>query len=536
MMLREQWRRRPELLPIAIYALLALLVVPIYPHFLSPNEFSRWVVNVAIVEDHTLEVSRAVQFLGSAFEDLSIVDGRLYSNKAPGAALVALPAYAAARTVTGPPTSANLRFTLTVMRLMAATLPALLLALLVAAAARRHGCSEPRIVFAVVTLLFATPLFAYGLLLFSHALAAFALFAAWLMLFSPPAQTFRGMWNEIAAGAAIGLAVLSEYPLAIAALLLILCALPSLRLRGMLRVALGGLPFAVALGAYNAAAFGSPFSLGSGHEAEPQYRALAQSGIFGIGVPSPAVLLRILFDPSKGLFILSPILLLAFAGLQAARRALPLPAFVALLVTPAAIVLTYAGYPNWHGGWTVGVRYVVAALPFLALLIAFTRTRWIDALLLGASALAISLTTLIFPFVPPAFPLPWASFAWPLLRNGLIAPNLLHAMATPLALSVPFAAVALALLTTVRGFRSAIAAAGATAMLLAGIAISSHYPLASGERLMLGFIEEVQFGVDGAVARALPPGASAPRVEERARRQKLLLPDDWPFRAAASSK
>src|SRR2546428_13074955 len=88
---------------IVLYAVLALLTVPVFPHFLSPNEFSRWIVAAALVDDHSLEVSRVNSRFGGRIEDLSRVDGRLYSNKAPGVALLGLPAYAAVRVIAGPP-------------------------------------------------------------------------------------------------------------------------------------------------------------------------------------------------------------------------------------------------------------------------------------------------------------------------------------------------------------------------------------------------------------------------------------------------
>src|SRR5438045_42930 len=83
--------------PVLLYAFLATIVIPIYPHFPSPNELTRWALAAAIVDDHTLEVTRQVAPFGAGFEDLSEVNGHLYSNKAPGAALVGLPAYALAR-------------------------------------------------------------------------------------------------------------------------------------------------------------------------------------------------------------------------------------------------------------------------------------------------------------------------------------------------------------------------------------------------------------------------------------------------------
>src|SRR4030095_4516001 len=103
--------------------------------------------------------------------------------------------------------------------------------------------------------------------------------------------------------------------------------------------------------------------------------------------------------PSKGLFVLSPILLLSFAGVHAAWKAMPRSTFAALIATPLSILLLFAGYPNWFGGWTVGARYLVASIPFLAVLIAFAADTMLEALLLGASITVIAIVSLVFPFI-----------------------------------------------------------------------------------------------------------------------------------------
>jgi len=204
---------------ILLYAVLALLTVPVFPHFLSPNEFSRWIVAAALVDDHSLEVSRVNARFGGRIEDLSRIDGRLYSNKAPGVALLGLPAYAAVRVIVGPPDPATSRITLTAMRWMASTLPTVLLAWMMLRAGRRFGVSESALKWVLAVLLFATPLFAYGMLLFSHALTAFALFSAWTLLFT---DTFGR--RPAIAGALMGLAVLSEYTSAVVLALFLICA------------------------------------------------------------------------------------------------------------------------------------------------------------------------------------------------------------------------------------------------------------------------------------------------------------------------
>lgn len=508
---------------VALFVLLSVVVVPVFPHFVSPNEMSRWAAAVAIVEHGTLEVTRPAKLLGPRMEDVSEFEGRLYSNKAPGATLVALPGFLAARPFTGPASERSLRPSLAAMRVAGATLPVLVLAALFARSAPEKGRRE-----ALFGLLFATPLLAYSLLLFSHALVAACLFGAWAALFGPDQERPSAL-RDVAAGALLGLAVLAEYPAAVPSLAL--AAVAGWRAPGrLLRIVLGGLPFAAALGAHNAACFGSPFRLSSGLERDPGFRELARQGLFGVGVPRPGILARLLLDPSKGLLVFSPFLLLVPAGLAAARRGLRPRAFLALVLAPLAILLTYAGYPNWHGGFTVGARYLVPALPFLVLPLAFLPSRPVTAALAGASTAAVALTTLVFPFVPPGFPLPWGSFSAPLLGEGLVAPNLFHLVSRPLAIAVPFALVLAASLAAVGRERIVPFAVGALVWTGAGLLLPRVAPLSPPLVVQRGYVEEVYFTRAGALARSMPEGVPVPpRLLARKAAEEALPPTPWPF-------
>lgn len=507
--------RKRAFAAIAIYALIAILVVPIFPHFVSPNEFTRWTTAVALVEMQTFEVTELLPLLGGNMEDVSVVQGHYYSNKAPGGVLAGLPAYAIARAIAGPPSPGNMRVTLSAMRLLASTVPLLLLALLLVRVCERLGGEQTAA--AVVALLFGTPLFAYGLLNFAHALTAAALFAAWALLFAQPSEK-----RDLIAGALIGLAVLSEYPAAIAGAVLVVFAATDGK--KLLRVIAGGLPFAVALAVYNRALFGSAFSLSSGFERDPQFREMAKHGVFGVGLPDPVALMQLLFGPTRGLFVFSPILLLALFAAPRMRNVMAPRMFWSLVAVPAVVVLFYSGYPNWHGGWTVGARYLVPALPFLAVFVAFARPGWLSSLLIGASVLASVVTSIVFPFVPPDVALPWGTFAGPLMSRGLIAPNLLHLAARPLAIAVPLILCTAAILVAVR--KRAMVVVGAVVWMLLAMLV----PVSPRVAVQRAFIEEVYFERTGAIDRATPAGARvSPALLERARSAKGLPPPSWPF-------
>ena len=515
---------------LVLYGALALFVTPVFPHFLSPNEFARWAVAASVAERGTAEVSWLSPLLGPGFEDLSGRDGRLYANKAPGLAAIALPGYLAARLVFGPPTRETLRPSLTAMRLVGATLPVLLLGVVFAKAAARFGGDSPRIAVALFALLFATPLFAYGLLLFSHVLAAAGLFGAWAAAFLP-AEPRRLARREVLAGALLGLAVLSEPPVVVPAVFLVGCVAWRRGAARPLRILLGAVPFAACLLAYNAICFGGPFEFSSGHEVDPSFRSLAASGVFGVSLPSLGVLFRLLVDPSKGLFVFAPVLFLGLRALPASARVLGRAAAAALGLLPLSLLLLYAGYPNWHGGFTVGPRYLVPALPFLVFPLVFRGGGRLEALLLGASTGAVALTTLVFPFVPPGFPLPWGTFSLPLLSRGAVVPNLLHLWpgGAPAVLA-PFLFVVLAAAVALGRARLAVAALGAVLWIGAGAIWNAAVPVAPRERLVRAYVADVYFGRSGTLEREIAAtGAPQPRLLSRREAESRLGPRAWPF-------
>jgi hypothetical protein len=521
---------RRERALLALYGALALLVIPVFPHFLSPNEFTRWAAAASLAERGTPEISTIRPLLGPSFEDVAAAGGRLYSNKAPGLAFVALPGYLLARPIAGPPSREAMRIGLDAMRLLGATLPTLLLATVAARTATRLGAERERVPVVVFALLFATPLFAYGLLLFSHALVAAALFGAWAALFLPvPARAAAR--RDVLAGVLLGLAVLSEYPAAIPAAVL---ALTGSWRRGpgrLVRIAAGGAPFALALLVYNRICFGGFFELSSAHEAEKSFRALASSGLFGIGLPSPAALARLVADPSKGLLLFSPFVVLALRALPAVSGCVGRPATVALSLVPLSMLLLFAGYPNWHGGFTVGPRYLVGALPFLVFPLAFRGGGRLEAVLLGASAGAVSLTALVFPFVPGGFALPWGSFSLPLLSHGLVAPNFLHLMpGGAAAVALPFAVVGAAAAVVFGRRRLLPAVLGAALWIGAGAALEALVPPGPRERLVRAYVADVYFGRRGTLEREIAAtGVAQPRLLSRRNVEETIGPTPWPF-------
>ena len=79
-----------------------LYVFPFYPRLQSANELPRVYLVKAIVDDHTFAIDHGVQRWGRT-SDLAQWGDHLYSNKAPGSSLLAVPAYALVRWIAGEP-------------------------------------------------------------------------------------------------------------------------------------------------------------------------------------------------------------------------------------------------------------------------------------------------------------------------------------------------------------------------------------------------------------------------------------------------
>ena len=175
------------------------------------------------------------------------------------------------------------------------------------------------------------------------------------------------------AGLCAGTAVLFQYATGLIALaLLVYCAWRHRR-RALWFLA-GAVPPALALGAYDWAAFGSPFHLSYRYVANA-YTESQHHGFFGIGVPTLGGLKDVLVG-TRGLLYFSPVLVAAAVGLWLLwRRGVRAEAVLASTVVVLFLLLN-AGYFLVYGGGTPGPRFFAPALPFLALGLPCVLARW----------------------------------------------------------------------------------------------------------------------------------------------------------------
>ena len=506
---------------IAIAAALQLVVVNFWPSFESPNERAHAYQGLAVANRGSLEIGPEVARLGG-MEDLASVGGRVFPNKAPGMLPLLVPAAFAARAVSGADPVAELRLTLLLGRLLAASLPFLVSLFLLARVTReRQPRGGPS---AVAVYALASPALAASLLLFSHALTACLLLAGFMLLFGSP----RPRWPAVAlAGALLAWAAACEYPVALPAAVLAVVALPRLGARGALAGLAGGAVPAALLGAYNTACFGSPLAISTAHETYGTFARLVQHGFFGISWPSLAGLAGLLFSPSRGLLVWSPLVALAAVGAFRPREnGGGRGATAALVAAPLALLVAMAGYPNWHGGWFAGPRYLLPVLPLLFLLAARGAER-LAAWPWGSAAVALAAlwgwlqvwpVAASFPFPPEDFPLPFATVARPLLAEKIAVPSWLpRGVELPLLALLAAAAAVLLFFLVTRGTRpfERVVAIGVFLVLLA-VALGVHPPATWQASLERAVIHDLYAGgPKGALEELLP------RTDTPARRAML---------------
>ncbi len=203
---------------------------------------------------------------------------------------------------------------------------------------------------------FATIVLPYSTMFFSPVPAAFFLLLAYVMLERRP-------WL---AGAAAGIAGLCFYICIPAAAVLAIAAK-----RKAWKFILAGLPFGALLAWYHTVCFGAPW-----RTSLETAQNFTERGLF-LGLfrayPTKAALWGLTFSEYRGLFFVSPVLLLAFAGMLKMKRR-----DVAIILGIFAIfLLMVASFNGWEGGSSFGPRHILPAIPFLVLPLAFVRARWL---------------------------------------------------------------------------------------------------------------------------------------------------------------
>jgi len=426
----RQSERRTGFLVLGVFGFLTILFTGLFPPFSNPNELSHLETVYAAVENGTFRIDQAIGVLGQ-HEDKASSGGSFYSNKAPGLSLAAIPVYRFLRFFLPRPHAASDVIFVCLRVLVVSSICVLALARFHARLSARDGSTALLVTAAAG---FGTPYVFYARSFLSHAWTAALLYLAWDLWKrgeeDPTPGRQAAAWS-VGAGFLAGWAAISEYPVALVLPLLALRALSG-RVPGRRRAVLlclgAGVPIAL-LAAYDTICFGSPFVLSSAREALPGYAELSHRGLFGFGAPSAEIGFGYLMHPARGILLFSPFLLWTLAGFwRWWRNREDRADCLFFAATTALFFFVMTGYPNWHGGWSLGNRYLLPVLFPAAYAIGQALVSPVSRSLFAAtmvfSVLTHALLTLTWPYFPLNVPWPPATASLWFLQRGWVAPSL----------------------------------------------------------------------------------------------------------------
>jgi hypothetical protein len=410
-----------------------LIVSPYYEQLNNPNENVRVWATRAIVVHHVLNIDAVSREWGYV-NDKAKNDSHVYSSKAPGVSFLGVPVLFAEtklHALCGWP-APDKRETIFWLRLFAVKLPMLAFLWLFARyVERKTGSGQARDLL-LVALGLGTMLYPYGGMFVGHALAAAAIFAAFILVddprvgAAPPGDARAGATRVGLAGLLAGLAVTFEYQAILVALALGVYLVVRHR-RAILPFVVGALPPAAALGVYHTVLFGRPWTLPYAHIENPFFAATAhRAGFHGLSLPQLSTFPSFLISPAYGLFAFSPVLLLGLGGAIFLVARGPRREAVLVLVVAASMFVFLAGMSNWRAGWCVGPRYIATVVPFLLLPLIelwprFDKRGRISAVIAGLVIPSVLLNVVsgaLYPHYPELYDNPVFDLAFPLLAAG----------------------------------------------------------------------------------------------------------------------
>lgn len=370
------------------------------------NPMSRLAALRAISEQGSFQIDRYVDW---TIDWSQAPNGHYYSNKAPGGILLAAPVFVPLdwlAKIWEKPTENGERgapgyFQKTLLCLILQLIPFGLLVLLMDRILAQAQVPQAGRVFAVLSALFGQTASLFMNSWFGHGFTAIFFLAAALALYRR---------DYFYLGLAWGLALLSEYSVAITAPALLVAVLVyEKNLRWLPSLALGGFGPALLWAWYHYVCFGSPLSLATSYY-NPAFNDLA--GVPGtIGgtmylLPQGQALWGLLVGANRGLLPTQPWVLFAvlmaipplFFGSQAfhlgggeerrARTSVLIFAFASF----AAAIIFNAMVGSWNGGYTAGPRYIAFCLPAISLVVALIWNEggsWVGRIFWALLAVAI---------------------------------------------------------------------------------------------------------------------------------------------------
>jgi len=389
----------------------AYFVPPTSPEYFSTNASVRFYLTKSLALDKSFAIEK--YYLGGI--DAAYYQGHYYSGKAPAASFLGVPVYWVASQTIGRYFTLPDWIYLYLVQVCVISLPSVLVALFLHGFLCRFVPSEWYADLLVIGYSLGTMAFPYSTQFVGHQLAAVLLFCCFLTLLKwrresiladPPIRRFadsptrplspspcrrvtaspvRLFWGGVLGG----LAVAADYQVMLILCVMFIFAVLSFRRPGDIVIfALGCVPGVLFVLLYNYACFGDIMSFPYAHEAMPIAREVQSQGLFGVQMPKLMPFLMLLVSPFRGMFFVSPFLLLVIPGLYSLARKSPdadsMETSIGLsrerlfwlcLSSVLGYMLLISSYGAWAGGAGYGPRFLVPVIPFFILPIASLMAR-----------------------------------------------------------------------------------------------------------------------------------------------------------------
>ncbi len=361
----------------------------------SSNDGSHYALIRTVVENRSFALLQFDDFAEG--NDIAISeDGRLFSDRPPGTALIGALFYMVGDRLPAPPGTLPSRhdgqnpllaYVLLLPVLAGTGTAAILYALM-----RMLPVSRAAAATAILMAGLGTVHWKYSSVLFSHALSSLLVV---LTIYLAMGIVRRGRANWLLygfLGFLLGFAVLTEYSNFLLVIILLIYLLLNSRpfawrelLLSLTPLVIGGLVAVLFLAAYNAANFGSPLRLSYSYAINyPWASSFATTFNFPLTAGIKGLLVGGTGDgwcdgpcPNQGLFLLSPILLFSISGwhffYRSARRECLLTGAIFLVY-----LILFARHRTFHG-FTADGRYLTPYLSLLAIPLAYM-LQWIYSL------------------------------------------------------------------------------------------------------------------------------------------------------------
>lgn len=347
------------------------LLIGIYAYFYQAggsNQNTRFDLVRSIVEEQTLWIDH----YHYNTIDKAKREQHYYTDKAPGVSWLGVPIYGVIVAAIGDQTQIPryLDASMYLVTVFAVALPSALAGVMLFVLFGILGLKSRVRAALVLAYGLGTLAFPYSTLFYGHQLAASLLLASFVLLVRIRHHPESGIPKAsvlVVIGILLGYAVATEYPAALACVVLGIYAATFVRpYSRLVWLAIGMAIPGAALALYHSTAFGAPLTLP--YEFSTQvHRHL---GFFmGISLPDANAFYHVLFSSYRGLFYSAPWLLLAIPGavlmLQQSRFRVEALTCIAIVVL---FVWLNASLVDWEGGWAMGPRYMIPVISFLAIL------------------------------------------------------------------------------------------------------------------------------------------------------------------------